>query len=330
MSPREVNFFHPLEFPKARLAGNLFLAPLAGYTDLAFRAVALRRGASFTCTEMISAEAIARGNTKTFRLAKRAPEEKLYGIQIFTGDYRSALLCGRALLPFRPAFIDLNCGCSVPKILKSGAGARLLLEPKKIGEIIRALHEELPFMLSVKLRSGWDSNTLTYLDAAGEAVNNGAVMVSLHPRTRAQGFTGCADLSHLKSLKASIAVPVIGSGDLFSPEDAQRMFARTGCDGVMFARGAIGNPFIFSRTRALFEDGRLPPDVQASEKLETALEQLLLMCGYKSEPIACREMRKHFAHYVRGLSNAADLRRAVNHAESVADYKKIIGSVRKI
>lgn len=315
---------HPITFHTVTVSNNLWLAPLAGYTDKAFRTVAIRAGAGFTFTEMISAEAIVRGNQKTLHMAERAPEETIFGIQIFGSDARSIVGAATCCAAFGPSLIDVNCGCSVPKILKSGAGARLLTQPRTIGEIVRALTQELSIPVSVKIRSGWDSESRNYLDTAGAAVANGASLVTLHPRTRAQGFSGNADWSEIAALKRNCPVPVIGSGDLFCPEDAKRMFLETGCDGVMFARGAIGNPFLFGTTHALLASGTAPGAISLQERLAVALSHLILLSDVKGERIAVREMRKHFTRYVKGIPEAAALREAANRAESIAAWRTLI------
>jgi tRNA-dihydrouridine synthase B len=297
---------------------------MAGYTDLAFRSLALTWGADFAFTEMISAEALRRGNRKTLRLAERAPNETTFGIQIFASEPESAAAAVAALLPYGAELFDLNCGCSVPKIIKSGAGALLLKDPRRIGDIIRAMADAGAPGVSVKLRLGWDAHSLTYLESAEEAVKNGACLVSLHPRTRAQGFTGHADWSHITVLKKQVSVPVIGSGDLATPEDAERMLGETGCDGIMFARGAIGNPFIFRETRHLLEHGTRGEPPGAAVRLTAALSHLDLLAGIKPEIVAAREMRKHFAHYAKGLPEAAAFRREINTAATVDDYRRIV------
>lgn len=306
------------------------LAPMAGYTDPAFRTIAAECGADFAFTEMVSAEAVRRGNEKTVRLALPAPGEisekgTSFGIQIFTGDAAAAAEAVTVLETARPALFDLNCGCSVPKILKTGSGAQLLREPKKIGDIVRAMAGSSPVPVSVKLRLGWDAGALTYLEAAEEAAAAGACLVTLHPRTRAQGFGGRADWTHLKKLKESLgALPVVGSGDLFTPDDALRLLTTTGCDGVMFARGAVGNPFIFEDTRLLLGGGGRTAPRPAAARLRTALRHLELLMARKPEAVAAREMRKHFARYVVGLEHAGALRRAANVAASLREYELLV------
>jgi len=312
-----------LSLPGLEIPGNLFLAPLAGYTDSAFRAVCRAHGAELTYTEMVSAEALARSSDRTFRLLQRAPGEDLLVVQIFAATARSAAAGAAKIAPLSPSLIDLNCGCSVPKILRAGCGAALLRNPRSIGEIVRAVFEASGIPVTVKLRLGWEESQLSYLEAAREAVRAGAVMIALHPRTRSQGFRGDAEWGHITTLKHSIAVPVIGSGDLFTAEDGMRMLQSTGCDAVMFARGAIGNPFIFSRARQLLE-GKSAPCPTLRERLETALDHLLLAAASKGEERACKEMRKHMAAYVRGAPGASAIRRLASTAATVNDYEQLV------
>jgi tRNA-dihydrouridine synthase B len=315
---------HPITLPHAVIPGNLFLAPLAGYTDRAFRTIAIEWGADFTFTEMISAEAVRRNNLKTLHLAEPAPLEKCFGIQLFSGTPEAAAAAVRTLLRFSPTLFDLNCGCSVPKIIKSGAGAILLKEPGKIGRMVTAMKEAGAPAVSVKLRLGWDASTHTYLEAADQAVAAGACLVTLHPRTRSQGFAGAADWSHITRLATHLPVPVIGSGDLYTALDGRRMLAETGCAGIMFARGAIGNPFIFRDTAELIDHHTPPPPRDEASVLQTALRHLELLADYKPELVAAREMRKHFSRYAKGLPAAAALRQEINSAETCAAYHRII------
>ena len=311
--------------PGCTIPGNIFLAPIAGYSDSAFRSICLDFGANLCFTEMVSAEALARGSCKTRKMLKRAPNEELLCIQLFAANPDSARRAAAALIPLNPALIDLNCGCSIPKILKSGSGAALLKEPERIREIIAAIRQETAIPLSVKLRSGWDSKSINYLRSAQMAIDGGAVMVTLHPRTKSQGFTGKASLKHLSELKKSVTVPVIGSGDLYTAEDALEMIKSTGCDGIMFARGAIGNPFIFRQAAALFKGTapRMEP-LQARQRLETVLLHLQRAVEFKGEKTACREMRKHFCAYTKGLHASAQLRSKAVRAESFSDYQTLI------
>ena len=314
----------PIELPGLRIPGNIFLAPMAGYTDAAFRSLCLEQGASFAFTEMMSAEGLARGSPKTLELARRAESEKLWGAQIFAAEPRSAAAAVRALESLAPSLYDLNCGCSVPKVLKSGAGAALLRDPARIRDILRAMRGETAAPLSVKLRSGWDPGSLNYLEAAELAQEGGAALACLHPRTRSQGFSGSADWSHIAELKRRSSLRVFGSGDLFSAEQAVALMSRTGCDGVMFARGAIGNPFIFAQALALFHGLVAPPSPEPEVRLAAALEQLARAAALHGESRACRQMRKHFCAYSRGIPGGAQLRSQAVRAERLADYRRLV------
>lgn len=303
------------------MPGNVFLAPMAGYTDASFRSVCAGLGASLCFTEMVSAEALRRGSRKTFRLLDREDNDTITGFQIFAPGPHAAAAAVRLIAPLAPYVIDLNCGCSVPKVLKSGCGAVLLRTPGLVGEIVAAMRQETGIPVSVKLRTGWDAE-LTYMACAEAAVAAGAALLTLHPRTRSQGFSGSARWEEIAALKRAFPVPVFGSGDLFTAEDCRRMLAETGCDGIMLARGALGNPFLFREARELLE-GRPPRRAGPEERLRTALRHLALLARLKGERLACREMRKHFVAYTRGMQGAAPLRQAIVRAESMSDYERL-------
>jgi tRNA-dihydrouridine synthase B len=311
--------------PKLTIPGNLFLAPMAGYTDAAFRALCVEQGAFLCFTEMVSAEGLARGGRASWDLLRRAENEELWGVQLFGSEPRALAEAVRLLGPLRPSLVDLNCGCSVPKVLKSGAGAALLRSPGRIAELVAAMRGQTDAPVTVKIRSGWDSSSLNYLEVAREACGAGAAAVCLHPRTRAQGFTGRADWSQIARLKASLGAPVFGSGDVFSAADAQRLARETGCDAVFFARGALGNPFLFAEARRLFAGLPPGPAPSPAERLQAALRQLDGAVGLYGEASACREMRKHFCAYTRGLPEGARLRSLAVAARRVADYRALAG-----
>jgi tRNA-dihydrouridine synthase B len=295
---------------------------MAGYTDAPFRALCVEQGAALCYAEMVSAEAIHRGSDRTLRLLDRYPGEQNVGHQIFASSPAAAASAVRAIHRLTPTVIDLNCGCSVPKVLKGGCGAALLADPALVGRIVRAMRDETDLPVTVKLRLGWDDRSITFLDCAGEAVRAGAAAVALHPRTRSQGFSGRSRWPALTELKAAVPVPVFGSGDLFTAADALAMADETGVDAVMIARGTLGNPFIFAEIRARIEGRDLR--ISARERLETALRHLAMEAGAKDEPVACREMRKHFVAYTKGMESGAALRQAVVHAATIARYRELV------
>jgi tRNA-dihydrouridine synthase B len=303
---------------------------MAGYSDAAFRAVCVRHGARLCFAEMVSADALSRDNGTTLRLLARAPIEKLTGFQIFTSNAAMAGEAVKRITALGPAIIDLNCGCSVPKVLKADCGAVLLRKPELIGSIVAAMKAETDLPVSVKLRSGWDASSINFLACAEAAVRGGASLVSLHARTRAQAFTGKANWEHIRILKESCPVPVFGSGDLFSAEDCARMISHTGCDGVMLARGCLGNPFLFAEAEALLSGRVDAPPIDARVKLETAMEHLRFLAGAAGEEKACRDMRKHFVAYTKGLPGGSVIRQSVVSACTIVEYEEIVDSYLRV
>ncbi len=318
--------FHPITLKNLTVPGNLFLAPLAGFTDPAFREICLDYGASLTYSEMVSAEALARGSEKTIRLMKRAPGERIFAVQIFLPDSDTAKRSLPELLKAEPSIIDVNCGCPVPKVVKTGCGSALMKNPGEIEKIVRVLSESTDIPVTVKIRSGWDTQSINFMEAASAAESGGAAGIAMHPRTRTQGYSGEADWSLLKELKAKSGIPVIGSGNLFTPEDVKRMIEETGVDGVMIARGAIGNPFIFKQTKELLLEESEPAYPSMAEKFETALLHLKKCIADKGEYAACREMRKHMGSYTKGIPGGAALRKKIVHASTYSEYEDILRS----
>ena len=326
MTPEAESLYHPVKIGNVNISGNLFLAPVAGYSDRAFRSICRSCGADFTYTEMVSAEALVRGSGKTEELLRRAENEDIYAVQIFGGSEESVAGAVKIVKDrVNPEVIDINAGCPVPKIVKTGAGSSLTRDPERLGGIVKAAAGaagETP--VTVKIRSGWDASHLSWKEAALAAYEAGAAAITLHPRTRAQGYEGKSDWSLLKQLADLMKgkVPVFGSGDVFSPEDALRMLTETGCDGVMFARGAMGNPFIFPETKQLLLTGTFE-ETLAAFRLETGMKELGLLIQDKGEEVACREMRKRFCCYSKGIPGASAVRREIVAASSEADYSKI-------
>ena len=336
-----MNLYRPVKIGSLELEGNLFLAPVAGYCDRNFRSLCIEQGADFSFTELISAEALFRnpghyglagkpGNPAAAGLVARGEKEKRYAIQLFGAEYDSIYKAALALAPLKPDLIDINAGCPVPKIVKNGAGSALMKDPVRLGKIVEAAvkaSKELPWNVpvSVKIRSGWDSSSINYFECARVAVEAGAAMVSLHPRTRSQNYDGASDWLHIADLASRLSVPVTGSGDLYTPEDAKRMLRETGCAAVMFARGAIGNPFIFSAARSFLKTGKYE-NAAFNVKMETAILHLEMLARDIGERSACLEMRKQFCAYTKGMPGAAAIREKAVHAKTIKDYKALISS----
>ena len=321
------NLYHSFAIGNVHIPGNLFLAPLAGFTDVPFRTVCLQNGASLCWSEMVSAEALARGSVKTRLLMERSPGEDYLVIQIFLSHYSQALRALPVLLEYQPTVIDINCGCPVPKVVKTGAGSALMNRFNDAADIVRALTGETSVPVSVKIRSGWDSSSITCVEAARLAQAAGASFVTLHPRTRAQGYSGKADWNLLTQVKRELDIPVVGSGDVNSPEDARRMIETCGVDGIMIGRAAVGNPAIFARIRTFLEGQDIPPQPTDSELLDMITVHLDHQIEIKGEQAACREMRKHICAYTKGLPGSAALRAEIVHAESREAYLSILTQV---
>jgi len=325
-----MKLYHPVKIGNLELKGNLFLAPVAGYSDMAFRSVCIENGASFTYTEMVSAEALVRKNLKTEILMKRACNEDAYAVQIFGGEAQVMAQAAQIVLEKTHCeCIDINCGCPVPKIVKTGAGSALTRDPDRLFKVVEAVVKAAsPTPVSVKIRSGWEQKLITWREAAQAAIEAGVAAITIHPRTKAQGYEGHSDWSIMKELVEMIAgrIPVFGSGDLFKPEDARKMLEETGVDAVMFARGAMGNPFIFRDTTALLTSGSYQP-LPAEVRIRTGFAELERLAAESSEEHACLEMRKRFHAYSKGIQNGGVLRNQIVHASSIADYHAIFDDI---
>lgn len=327
-----VSLRHGLRIGALELSGNLFLAPVAGYSDAAFRSVCVEQGADLCYTEMVSSEAFARNHPKTQELLSRADNEKHYAIQLFGAKPEILARASVMLLPWKPSVIDLNCGCPVPKIVRSGAGSALIRHPELIRDIVRAMVAALceagaaDVPVTVKIRSGWDSENINYLETAGAAVEGGAAAVTLHARTKVQGYSGKADWSQIAEIARALPVPVFGSGDVFHAEDAVRMLAETGCAGVMIARGAMGNPFIFREARAL-QEGGAATHANAALRAETARKHLELSAKFLGARKACVEFRKQFCSYSKGTAFGAELRTEAVRSSNLEEFRQTFRSL---
>jgi nifR3 family TIM-barrel protein len=333
--------YRPVKIGSLELPGNLFLAPVAGYTDRAFRSICVEEGACFSFTELVSAEALYRnfgrygldsveGIATAMNLIRRGENEKRYAIQLFAGQSESIYKAASLLAPLRPDVLDINSGCPVPKVVKTGSGSALMKNPANLGRVVeaavRASRESLgDIPVTIKMRSGWDSTSINYAECARIAVEAGAAMVTLHSRTRAQGYSGKSDWSHITDLATRLKVPVTGSGDLYTPEDAQKMLSETGCAAIMFARGAMGNPFIFSTARSLLETGTWE-SAPLSARTAVFMRHLEMLAADIGEQMACLEMRKQFCAYTKGVAGGAALREKAVRAETIEDYRKIVSA----
>lgn len=303
---------------KVEIKNNVFLAPMAGVTDMPFRLICKEMGCGLTYTEMASSKAFHYSHEKTHRIAQLNSKEKPAAVQIFGSDpdimgETAAMLCVQGV-----DLLDINMGCPTPKITKNGEGAALMLKPDLAGKIIRSVVKNSSVPVTVKMRKRWD-NTKQGADAVELsciAEAEGASAVAVHGRTREELYSGRADWEIIRQVKQAVAVPVIGNGDIQKPQDAREMLQYTGCDAVMIGRAAQGNPWIFSRTVRYLETGELLPEPSSDDRIRMAIRHYHDMIEYKGKPIGVKEMRKHIAWYLRGMRNAARVREEVNKLEN--------------
>ncbi len=313
---------------------GLALAPMAGFTDLTFRRICSGMGAEYTVCEMISAKAVCFDNKKTLLLAKQE-DGKNTAIQLFGSEPDIMAEATRRFCDgvwqkekgiSAPFAIDINMGCSMHKIVSNGEGSALMKDPALAGRIIRAVKDAANVPVTVKLRSGWDENSINAPEIAKTAEENGADAITVHARTREQFYTGKADLSVIKSTAEAVSVPVFGNGDILSAESAKKMLEETGCEGLMIGRGAIGNPFIFSELSAFFDNRKYTPPTP-DMIADTAIFQLTEMVKEKGEAIAIPEARKHLSAYIYGRRGAAQAREEINRERDLND---MIGILRRV
>lgn len=306
------------------LENPVFLAPMAGITDLPFRLICKEMGCGMVYTEMISSRGLYYRDKKTEKLLKIHPDEKPVALQIFGSDPDVMAKAAYMLNDRENAVLDINMGCPTPKIVKNKDGCALMRDIDLAGKIVKAVVKESIKPVTVKIRKGWDENNVNAVEFAKVMEQGGAKAITVHGRTREQFYSGKADWDIIKKVKEAVTVPVIGNGDIFTVEDGMKLLNEIKCDGIMVGRGSLGNPWLFKRLVHYIKTGDLLPEPTPEEKINMALKHLDSAIRHKGERVGIIEMRKHIAWYVKGLKNSASLRDRINKINHKSDLEKVL------
>ena len=303
------------------------LAPLAGVADRAMREICREYGACWTVGEMTSSKGLSYGSKKSAELLEIGEAERPTAVQLFGSEPETMAQAALMALEYKPEAIDINFGCPVPKVAGNGGGSALMKDPVLAGKIVRAVAEAVPLPITVKFRAGWDSEHINAVEFAKICEDNGAAALTVHGRTRMQMFAPPVDLDIIRRVKEAVNIPVIGNGDIDSPEAAKRMYDETGCDLVMVGRGAMGNPWLFKRIECYMQTGELIPEPTPYERMTVLKKHIELLCRYKGEYVGMREARKHSSWYIKGMRGAAEFRRGCGAISTMEDLERLIDRV---
>lgn len=308
---------------------NIFLAPMAGIADRAFRELCINYGAGYTVTEMVSSKGLTMGDKKSKELLTLGEIENPAGAQIFGDDPEIMAQAAKKCLEFHPDIIDINMGCPAPKIAMNGGGASLMKNPKLAGEIVKAVSDAVDIPVTVKIRKGWDDESITAVELAQIAEKNGASAITVHGRTRMQMYSGKVDYDIIAKVKKAVDIPVIANGDITDEQSAAIMLEKTNADAIMIGRGALGNPWIFRRINAYLSECRVLPDVSINEKMAVMLNHIQKIIEYKGEYTAMREARHHAAYYTKGIRGGAALRKEISTFEHFEQLEELAYKIAK-
>ena len=314
-----------------KINGKVVLAPMAGICNSAFRKIIKEEGAALIYAEMVSDKAIFYRNNKTKDMLYMEEVERPITQQIFGSDVETFVDAAKYIeREMKPDIIDINMGCPVPKVaLKSQAGSALLKNPQKIEKIVRKVVEAVKCPVTVKIRSGWDKNSINCIEVAKICERAGASAICIHPRTRSEGYSGKADWQLIKKVKENVSIPVIGNGDIKTVFDAEKMINETGCDLIMIGRGVLGNPWLVSDINNYLEKGLLPSERKMEEKVDMALKHIKYLSMIKPEKLVCLEIRNHISWYLKGLKNSNIIKEKIFQANKVCDIINLLNEFKE-
>ena len=307
-------YLHQLKIGNVTLKNNVLLAPMAGITNLPFRLICKKFDPGLVCTEMISSKGLYYNDEKTKQLLNMENEQRPVAVQIFGNDAQIMGISAKQISKIAD-IIDINMGCPAPKVVKNGEGSKLMLNLELAGNIIEEVVKSSTVPVTVKIRKGWDKNNITAVELAKIAEEKGASAITIHGRTREEFFSGEVDLSIIKKVKEAVSIPVIGNGNIKTPNEAIEMFEKTNVDGIMIGRGAIGNPWIFKQIIDYLNNNKTET-ITNKEKLNIILEHINLQIQYLGENTGIKELRKHMAYYLKGLNGASAIRQKINQIET--------------
>ena len=311
-----------LRIGNVELKNNIILAPMAGLTDLPFRRICEIYKPGLVVTEMVSSKALQYNDEKTKKLLNMEGEARPISAQIFGSDVE-AMKYAASYVSKIADIVDINMGCPAPKVVKNGDGSKLLLDLKKVGEITKAVVEASEVPVTVKIRKGWDNEHIVALEAAQIIEEAGAKAITVHGRTRSEFYTGVADWDIIKKVKENVKIPVIGNGDIKTPEDAKKIIEYTKCDGIMIGRATLGNPWLIEQIKDYLENGTIR-EITNEERIEIIFKHIDLEVKEKGENVGIKEMRKHICYYLKGLPMASEVRNKVNQLETEKEVKNTL------
>lgn len=308
------------------IKNNVVLAPMAGISNSAYRTIIKEMGCGLIYAEMVSDKAITYGSQKTIDMLYMTDFERPISQQIFGSDKESFVTSAKYIYEnMKPDIIDINMGCPVPKVaVRAQAGSALLKDPDKVYEIVKAVKEAVPCPVTVKIRSGWDENSINAVEIAKVIEKAGADAIAVHPRTRAQGYSGKANWNIIKEVKENVNIPVIGNGDILTCYDAKRMLDETGCDAIMIGRGVLGNPWLIKECIDYLENGKEPEEVSVEEKINMIKYHIELLRKTKCDKLALLEIRSHASWYLKGIKNSSKLRTNICKAKNIEELLNLI------